>query len=174
VEPEEEKPKKATKKTSEKEEAPKTKTESEEDAEKGTAKPPAPEGEAVGKPTVSEKKKESPISITVLPFKPKNEEADLQLLHEKVRNFVYEALRGDFAEVEMAEKAEKTYSVTGEVGAKDSICSLRLVLKSPNGEILYDSALQTFVRKELEGILKKFIKELEERLRADRPDKEQP
>ena len=176
VEPEEEKrPKTSSKKELPKEEAPKTEMKPKEGVEKEVVKPPTPKNETVKKSVVSEEeKKESPISITVLPFKPKNEEADLQLLHEKVRNSVYKALHCDFTEVDMAEKAEKTYSVTGEVGAKDSICSLRLVLESPNGETLYDSGLQTFTRKELENILNRFIKELEERLRADRPDKEQP
>lgn len=160
VEPEERKPKVAPKKASlkkkEKKETKKT---------------------VVEKSTTSEKKKTS-ISITVLPFKTKNEEADVEMLHEKLRLSVYRSLKRTFRETKMEDKVEGSYSVEGEIGAKSGVCSLRLVLKDGKGEVLYDTKLQTLTRNELDKTLEKFLKALVDRLREDvdenTPGKKQP
>jgi|GEM_PF-3096206 len=118
------------------------------------------------------------VRISILPFTPKNSESDVERLPDKVRLSVQVFLSRVFPNAKIEEKAEGEYLVSGEVGAKDDICSLRLLLNARNGEVIYDSGLQTLLRKELDEYLEAFVEEmldrLKETLNANPPDKKQP
>ncbi|MCX7703858.1 MAG: hypothetical protein N2234_07165 [Planctomycetota bacterium] len=108
---------------------------------------------------------EGGVTLSILPFSPKNGEAEIQNLPEKVRIATCSILKKEFPDARIEEKPSAEYYITGEVGAKDDARSLRLVLGSNSRGTLYDSGLQTLLKDELEEMLKALLEELTAKLK---------